>query len=352
MSGSIGGSLSGTTSGGVGGTVGGSNPVDGFCERKVSSAGPVQPDIMIVLDRSGSMRPEADGLDCRVLSFDTVTCFALGINCSNQQYANTTVCGGQEPFGLDRWNPAVKGLKSITSQFQDKVSFGLTTFPGTGMQGRNSCITGTERVPVSINSAAMIASALDMTSPEGNTPTGPTLEAVRQQIEMKTTTPDSVVPPQYVLLVTDGQPTCPGSGSEARASTIAALDALLAAGVKTYVIGYDASVDPELANALTDFAKHGGTEKFYPVQDEASLVEQFKTITGVVAACSYKLDSVPANPDYVKVSIDMEQVYLGKGFSLQGANVILEGASCDKLRDGGAHILDVSVECVPQVPLL
>jgi uncharacterized protein YegL len=96
-----------------------------------------------------------------------------------------------------------------------------------------------------------------MTQPDGFTPTASTLEAVLQQIMAKKTSPDAEVPPQYVLLVTDGAPNCIGgnSGQDAQAhqATVQAVDALAKAGVKTFVIGYDASVDPNLAKQLTEY---------------------------------------------------------------------------------------------------
>src|SRR5262249_40155684 len=152
--------------------------------------------------------------------------------------------------------------------------------------GRNdSCATGMQRVPVSTKSAGAIASALDMTQPGGNTPTGPTLEAVRAQIMAKQSSPDDVLPPQYVLLGTDGQPTCPNNNQQAHQATITAIDNLAKAGVKTYVIGYDASVNAALAQQLTEYAQHGGTGNFYAVQDGPSLVSKFTEITSVVAEC-------------------------------------------------------------------
>jgi hypothetical protein len=395
--GSAGGSLSGggTASGGGligigGGTAGGGTfpgggsggggtgmsvvQPTGPCEQQVAQAGPVVPDIMIVLDRSQSMAPGIpptlncaaampDPLLCLVLPDPSCNC--LGIDCTAPPYAGTVNCGGTMPSpSIDRWTPAVEGIKTLTQQFQSKISFGLTVFPGDGTGGRDAdlCAPGTQRVPVGLNTAGMIAQSLDRTQPSGATPTAAALQAVHQQIMMKMSDPDARVPPQFVLLVTDGQPTCPNArGStlsgqalqQDHSLTIQALDALSMAGVKTYVLGYDATVDPALANALTEFAMHGGTGMFHPVKDAASIVEQFTKITATVASCSYQLDKMPHDPTYVRVKLDDKQLDLDNpdGWSIDGQNVTIQGASCTTLKDGATHRLVVTVECDPVAPL-
>lgn len=351
----------------------------GPCEQQVAQAGPTVPDIMIVLDRSQSMAPAiAAGTDCTLAEFwgDSTLCAfgdqpacnrlaCLGVDCAAPPYQDTVVCGGQTPSpDVDRWAPAVQGIKTLTQEFQSKISFGLTVFPGDDAGGPRGdlCAPGTLRVQTGLNTAGMIAQSLDSTQPSGATPTAAALQAVHQQIMQKTSDPDSRVPPQYVLLVTDGQPTCPnarggvgntGALQQDHALTIQALDALTAAGVKTYVLGYDATIDANLAAALTEFAMHGGTGDFHPVKDAASIVEQFTKITATVASCSYTLDKQPHDPTYVKVVLDDVQLDLDNpnGWSVDGVNVTIQGDSCTKLKDGQTHRLVVTVECDPVAPL-
>jgi hypothetical protein len=139
---------------------------------------------------------------------------------------------------------------------------------------------------------------------------------------------------------------------QAHQLTIAAIDALAKANVKTYVIGYDASVDAMLAMQLTQYAQHGGTNNFYAVQDGPSLVAKFAEITGVVAECSYLLDKKPDDKNFVLVELDGKKLNLGdpNGWSIDDRNVTIEGEACATLRDGARpHTLAVTVECVPQV---
>jgi hypothetical protein len=72
-----------------------------------------------------------------------------------------------------------------------------------------------------------------------------------------------------------------------------------------------------------------------------------------VATCSYTLDKKPHDPTFVLVKLDDKQLDLDNpdGWSIDGQNVTIQGASCTKLKDGGTHRLIVTVECAPVPPL-
>jgi hypothetical protein len=364
------GSLSGLSTGSPSGTAGGS-PAGGTigtvtvekkpCEKKVRTAGKTIPDFMIVLDRSLSMRPDCRTMDFFGLPVPPISpdCVTRMVDCAMAPHMGTTICGGTMPSPFDRWAPAVDAIKSLTMMFQTKVNFGLTIFPGGNGGMGMECAAGTQRVATALNTAGAIGMALDGTQPAGYTPTGPTLQNVLMQIQGKKTSPDEVLQPQFVLLVTDGAPTCVGNNFQPNSpqphqATIMAIDALAKAGVKTYVIGYDASVDAMLAAQLTEYAQHGGTNNFYAVQDGPSLVAKFAEITGVVAECSYALDKKPDDKKFVLVELDGNKLTLDdpNGWVITDNNVTIQGDACTTLRDGARpHTLAVTVECVPQVPL-
>ena len=119
-------------------------------------------------------------------------------------------------------------------------------------------------------------------------------------------------PPQYVVLISDGLPTqdlagkvWPPLGSaaaigygvsanfnpdgslastnaQAVTDTIAALQSLKAAGVKTFIVGLGAGVDPSLnpqaAATLQAMAVAGGTVNYYPATSPAALVANLNSI--------------------------------------------------------------------------
>lgn len=327
----------------------------------------VVPDMLIVLDRSGSMKPDARtaNLRCDNLEqldpFTQVTrfaeCLGAGIDCNTDRDRNTVNCGGTEVRSIDRWTPSVAAIKKLTSEFDSDLSFGLLPFPGEGGgRGNNgSCTPGSLQVPIRLGQAAAIAAELDGTEPGGGTPTGQALQTALEEFR-KLDASDVAKPARYVLLVTDGQPTCPSGEGGGRQGALAAdkqltldaLDALRDEGVTTFVIGYDAALDPGLAESLTEFAQHGGTDRYYAVQDEASLSEAFTAISSVVIRCDVELQSSFVSSDYVNVALDGDALMLDdpNGWRLEDKTVIVQGAACDKLQEGKGHRVDITIECV------
>ena len=309
----------GTTPANNGGTSAG-NPEN--CEELVARAMPTTPDMLIVLDRSRSMK---DG-------------------------------------NINRWDPSGSAVKAITSNLDDQIRFGLMLFPKPCaptdvLCALQACTPGELEVPVDLGTSGAIASELDGTQPLGGTPTGATLQAAQAILDARVAGPDGAAAPKYILLVTDGQPTCPsakGSGTATAAQltadrqlTVSAIDALLKSGAKTYVIGYDAKSDAKLASALTEFAQRGGTGDYRAVEDEASLLTEFQKIAGEVVSCSYNLDTAPTDPSYVLVELDGKQLNLNQpdGWSISGTAVTVQGQACATLQDGKDHTLSVKVKC-------
>jgi hypothetical protein len=300
-------------------------------------AGRVTPDILIVLDRSASMR-------------------------------NT---------GVDRWGPSVEGIKAITSATNEAVRYGLMVFPrsdtsmvSNGQGGETySCEPGRVEVPIGARTAPAIASALDGIAPGGATPTAATLEAARVEV-LRDYDPDQEATPAYVLLVTDGAPNCTGgtftggTGAaalqpEAVTASVGVIADLASKGVKTYVLGYDARSDRALVNALNEMAQAGGTgdQTFRPVNDQASLLAEFQRITGQAVSCDYALNGTVDDPTVVSVKLDGQAVPFlqsgtsSDGWSLSGNHrvVTLEGSYCTKLLDGKDRVLEVNVTCNPEL---
>jgi len=167
---------------------------------------------------------------------------------------------------------------------------------------------------------------------------------------------------KFVLLVTDGAPTCPaGNGEETTAPDIdssnAAIEALAGKGVRTYVIGYDTTGpgNEMLASVLDGFAQRGGTgdTKHRPVEDEASLLMEMQRITSAVASCSFNLDAAPARADFVLVKLDGAQINLNdpNGWRLVGDRTIeITGQACERFKGVGSHAIEALVQCDIVVP--
>jgi hypothetical protein len=295
-----------------------SPPLDGTpCQVVTASHHVEAPEILIVLDRSGSM-----------VGFGT-------------------------ELGANRWDPSKQAVVSITGQFQDVIAFGLSMFAAPDPSGIDlfSCAAGGLDVPLMTGTAGAIAQAMEGATPLGGaTPTGATLEAAARVLGARMPKPGAKLAEAYVLLVTDGEPTCEEGPLDTTPAAIAranaAVEGLAASGVKTYVIGYGVSTAAETMNG---FAQRGGTERYYPVESGEQLAAELRRITGEVVTCAYQLERAPRDVRKVLVELDDAQLNLdpadGNGWRLEGTTVRLLGTSCASLKDGTRHQVRIQEVC-------
>jgi von Willebrand factor type A domain len=302
------------------------------CEAHVVMGTRATPDMLIVLDRSGSMNPDNN---------DDMT---------------------------DRWGGSRMALIDVTANFGDKVRFGLMTFPGARSSNNNNnddaqCAPGMLDVPIGLNAGPAIASTLQMMNADGRTPTAAALQAALPIIGGVAPAPDQTVPPKYVLLVTDGDPNCGDGGgggrggggrdNAARMQTIAAIEALAAAGVKTYVVGYQ-TAGSDFVDQLDRMAAAGATGETMhrSVASGADLNATFSEIASNVISCSYQLGMPVNDPSKVLVRVS------GRGRNINDAadgfrieqdkrTITLTGKACEEVRQGAAFAVQVTCEAVP-----
>lgn len=323
------------------------------CETTQRTLHAAAPDVMLVVDRSGSLRPPV--IDCRMPDIVSAFTTCVGVDCNDPMQAMNPYCGAN--MTVDRWELTVSAIKSLTQMFDDKLGFGLTTFPGVGASTQtgqpNGCTPGTLRVPVALDTAGPIAEALDMTQIDGYTPTASTLEAVLPQIREKRAA-NTETPAQFVLLVTDGAPNCVGGSSnmdmQAHIDTLAAIDALAVAGVKTFVMGYNDPAAPNLTKQLTEYAQHGGTSTFYALESGANLPQGLGEAMSTIPDCTYVLEGPAPAREHVRVTLDGNalQAEPTNGFSLTDKTLTIAGSACATLRDKSKKsVLSVTTTCGP-----
>ncbi|MEY4510427.1 MAG: hypothetical protein RLZZ450_2549 [Pseudomonadota bacterium] len=281
------------------GTVSGGGPGD-TCESKSISAHSTPPDMLIVLDKSLSMAPT-------------------------------------------RWAPSTAAVRALTSKYQTLVSFGLEIFPA-GF----TCEPGILDVPLALNNAAKIDMSIAAAIPIGITPTAQSLRNALKFLGDRTSSGDNTSTPTFVVLVTDGEPNCMDDATpDPPKNSIEAAQALFDAGILVYVIGYEIGAPGE--PTMNAMAMAGGTDKYFPVENQADLEAAFDKITEDVVRCEFDLSEVPADPSYVRVTIDGDTVPLDDpdGWSIDERKITLTGGSCATLKDGSSHLLAAKVECAP-----
>jgi len=326
--------------GGADGGKGKADPTD-VCGKHAVKANSATPDMLIVLDRSGSMAPNGN---------DTRT---------------------------DRWRGSRDAVVQVTGEFDDSVNFGLMTFPTfnpSGGGGRDDddldvavqCVAGSVNVEVGPNAADAINGVLQPMRASGYTPTAATLEAALEVIGPPLSADQGLTSPKYVLLVTDGDPNCSadfmgggggggGGGGQmvdmrARTETIAAIQKLTKAGVRTYVVGFQTG-RTNFAEQLNMMAAAGGTGEtmHHSVENGNDLANVFAELAGRAKACSFQL-AAPVDSTFVLVTVGGKPRKLNSqedGWILGSdrQTVTLTGQACSAAQAG--EIFEVEVQCDP-----
>lgn len=216
--------------------------------------------------------------------------------------------------GQRKWDIATTAIKSVTSQYQSQIQFGLMLFPA-GAASNQQCVPGPVSVQIGDQRASAIGSALDMNGPGGRTPIGGVLTAAGNVPALA-----DPMRANYVMLVTDGTETCNGDG-------VAAATANLQKGIKTFVVGFGGEVD---AQNLADIATAGGTPrpgatKYYQADDANGLLAAFNLIAQGALGCEYRLASAPPDPAkifvYVNGVLQNRDVVHANGWDYSSATV-------------------------------
>lgn len=267
------------------------------CEEYELLTDELEPDVLLVVDRSGSMQ--------------------VG------------------------WRSVRSALVKLTRDYEDRVRFGLAVFPAV-----DGCAAGEVLVAPALDSARDIEHALDDVEPAGLTPTDSALSAAQRYFAAQ----PSLLP--YVVLVTDGAPTCAGgdvadADAEAARAALSAMRSLAEAGVRSYVLGIQTF---DAAELLDDLAVAGGTGDtgYRPLDEHSELGEAVAEITQEALSCNFVLNAPAADPSFVTVELDGQRLQYGAadGFRLStdGRTVFVVGSACAALQEG-SHEFSIEILC-------
>ncbi|TDP72145.1 thrombospondin type 3 repeat-containing protein [Bradymonas sediminis] len=279
-------------------------PAGPICATQESEFVQVNPNIYIVLDRSGSM--------------------------------NST-----------RMNAAKSALNTMADELASTVNFGILAYPG----GNNACSSsGQELLDMGSHTASSVKSSYSSVYGNDGTPTGGALYQIRNN-SLYDIPGDSLndLRPKVVVLITDGDPnggSC-GNGS-AQGHAVAGAQALYNDNIPVHVIGYQDG-NPTYLNQI---AQAGGTNSFVRAGNATQLVNELRLISENVISCSYTLNETPQDPNKIWVEINGTPVPEGgaNGFDYDaGSNSLsLFGTACDTLKNTPASAptpLKISLGC-------
>jgi len=188
-------------------------------------------------------------------------------------------------------------ITNVVTATDGTVNWGLKYF-----SDNNACAaSGPPAVPVAAMAAMDVANSLAATLPVGNTPTRDAITTGAAYLQTLSDTN-----PKFLLLVTDGLPSCPsGCASMLRPSSActqtdnptedaAAEMAVMTAagqGFRTFVVGIGNLATAQ--NTLNQLAIAGGEAQtgaatsYYAATDEAALEAALTSIVGQIAGCPH-----------------------------------------------------------------
>ncbi len=298
---------------------GASSTDGGTCGSNSFTANHLPPDLLIVLDRSGSMNDDATGMTC------------------------PGGCGASS-----KWAQMTNAINSVVAQTEAKVRWGLKLFAS----GGQACTVGTSaEVPVGPMNAGAIKAAIGAAIPGSATPTR-AAEIQAAAYLNGVSDPN----PKYVLLATDGLPNCQQGGSPLAAddtAAIAAVATVAAMGIPTFVIGI-ATGGSTADGTLNMMAVNGGHPRaanpaYFPVSTTQDLESALTVIQGMVALpCQFQLGGVPTNLDAVSVSVGGQVLPMSDWTYGPGNRSIVfpdSGSICANLKSGAAKDVTITLPC-------
>ena len=322
VSGSTGGAGGGGTGGATGWGGGGGGAIT-ICGTLTNSLGSHPADLLLVLDRSGSMALNSLDMSC------------------------VGGCGD-----ASKWSQMTAAINQVVAMTESTVNWGLKFFANDSLCG----VTAGVAVAPAPNNANAIAAAIAATIPAGSTPT--TAAELGAGQYLGTLTDGN---PKFILLATDGLPNC-GLGSSTTADDVRAIQAagsVRAMGFDTFVIGI-ATIGTIADSSLSMMAVNGGrgrgaTPEYFPVSNTAELVSVLDSIQGMVTmTCTFPLTNVPPSADRnnVDVSASGGTVSInpdpGNGWSYGAGmtSIILNGSACSEYTGGIFTDLRITFGCI------
>ena len=240
-----------------------------------------------------------------------------------------------------RYSVVAETLGNLVDVYQDKLRFGFQQFPDAQpcpVGYAAGCCAGPPSVPVALSNAVTIRSAIAAAAPPGGST--PTAEALIRAGDYFAGLEDGITD-RYILLSTDGRPSCNTSGRLAEADVfdldgnrvagacydaLVEVDRLVAAGVKVIVLGVGSGLQDDPGGqpgCLEEMGRRGrgplstpmpGTPPdrpwFFSGTDQDGLELALQQIFGgtVRPSCTLTLKAAPPDPDQVAVFVDGHQV--------------------------------------------
>lgn len=260
------------------------------------------------------------------------------------------------PDDKTRWDAVVGGLTQVITATDAAVSWGLKLFPeGEGSECSSGSVTDAVPAPIMPGNAKTVNGIIASTMAVGNgTPTGDAIKKATAYLQGRKVTN------QFIVLATDGQPSCPSGSDAALQYAVDAITAAKTAGFPTYVIGVVDPADKSTPPRLNAMADAGGTsrsdnpigDKFYQAYSQDELTMALKAVTGQVVSCVFEFDKKPPDENNIAVKINGQRVEQDPT-KAQGWDYVdnqylaleLHGDACQQVKDATENKVDIIFGC-------
>lgn len=293
------------------------------CVSTTRSVQQIPAEVLLVLDKSGSMRDDAAGNKCP---------------------------GGCGPSS--KWALVTGALDQVVAMTDATVNWGLKLFATSG----SGCgVSSSAEVPIGGGNATAIMSAIANATLGSRTPTR-LAESAGVAYLKALTDPN----PKYLLLATDGLPNCDPAKDNTMADDSAGAEQAVAdaraAGFPTFVVGIGNTMAEQTLNALAvagGEAQAGAATSFYQVGDTAELVAALGKILGAIP-CTFDLgpplnqwyssDSISVAADGVAVPHDPRHAD-GWDFVPGTTEISVYGPTCDAITSRAITNVTIAFRC-------
>ncbi len=278
-------------------------PPDNVCAGVHVDTRRTTPNVIVVLDRSGSMTTDFDP-------------------------------------GVSRWNAVEAALigmpDGLVTSLAPAVRFGIVMYSeDVEVLGCPDLAT----VPAALDNYAAISIEYGWNSPGGNTPTGETLQAVVARLaELAPSRTD----PTFILLATDGEPATCADGTDVTTGRSLVVDTVGTAfgmGVRTYVISVGTEIGmshlQDVANAGMGVAPGAPDAPFWVATDTSGLHDALAAVVTGVVSCTVELVGRidPAGACRGSVALGADTLMCGTDWrAVDATHIELLGAACSRFQ--------------------
>jgi hypothetical protein len=302
------------------------------CREVMQPLAKLPPDILLILDASGSMNDDVTNTAC------------------------TNGCGA-----TSKWAQMIPAINTVVAATDMTANWGLKFFADTD----STCGVGNGvAVPVGTNTAAAVQTAImGRTAGNGGVSNGsrtPTRLAENAGAAYMRGLADQN--PKFIVLATDGLPNCAASGAtdaDDSAGAVTAVTDAAMSGIPTFVVGIATGggmADTTLSNmANAGGYPRAGSPTYYPVTSTMEFTATLQTLVGMATTCTFTVPEPTGDTDRAHIAVVVNGSELGRDpnhangwdYTSTGMTAVqIYGSTCTGIMNGSITDVKIVFKCI------